>query len=153
LLYLPQTGARLAPGSLRHGGFMGLRLDHSWVDMGRAILEGAAYELRWALEHLHGTDLAMERMWMIGGPTQSPAWPQIVADVTTVPVLLSQYTHGPALGAAILAGVGLGIFDSVAAAQDRFQVFAGRIEPQAAHAPVYDRQFAAYQRLAQVLPR
>jgi xylulokinase len=151
LVYLPQTGVRQTPGSLRHGGFVGLRLDHSWADLGRAMLEGAAYELRWALEHLRGAGLAIELMWMIGGATQSPLWPQIVADVSGVPVLLSQYTHGPALGAAILAGVGLGTFDSVEAAQARFRVSAWRLEPDDAHAPVYDRQFAAYQRLARVL--
>jgi sugar (pentulose or hexulose) kinase len=151
LLYLPQPGARQAQGALRHGGFLGLRLDHSWADMGRAMLEGAAYELRWALEHLRRAGLAMEQMWMVGGAAQSPIWPQIVADVSGLPVLLSQYSHGPALGAAILAGAGLGIFDSVAAAQAHFQVSARRIEPEGAHAPVYDRQFAAYQRLAGVL--
>ncbi len=88
---------------------------------------------------------------MIGGATQSPAWPQIVADVVRLPLLLSQYRHGPALGAAMLAGVGLGAFDSVEAARARFQVSARRIEPAHAHAPVYDRQFAAYRRLARAL--
>jgi xylulokinase len=151
LLYLPQTGTRQVPVSPRHGGYLGLRLDHSWADMGRAMLEGAAYELRWALAHLRGAGLALEQMWMIGGAAKSSHWPQIVADVTGLPVLLSQYTHGPALGAAILAGVGLGIFDSVEAAQAHFQVSAWRIEPGDAHAQVYDRQYAAYRRLAREL--
>jgi xylulokinase len=151
LLYLPQTGARQVPGSQQHGGFLGLRLDHSWADMGRAMLEGAAYELRWALEHLRAAGLALEQMWMVGGAAQSPLWPQIVADVSGLPVLLSQYTHGPALGAAILTGVGLGIFDSVEAARDHFQVSARRIEPVETHEPVYDWQYAAYRRLAREL--
>jgi len=153
LLYLPQTGTRQVPGAEGRGGFAGLRLDHTWADMGRAILEGAAYELRWALEHLRGSGLAIEEMWMIGGASSSPHWPQIVADVTGVPMLLSHYSHGPALGATILAGVGLGIFDSVEAAQARFRVSGRRIEPEGTPAQVYDRQFAAYQRLARVLAR
>jgi xylulokinase len=114
-------------------------------------MEGAAYELRWALEHLREAGTAIEEMWMIGGAAQSPLWPHIVADVSGLPVLLSQYTHGPALGAAILAGVGLGIFDSPETAQARFRVTPRRIEPTDAHASVYDRLFAAYQRLAREL--
>ena len=49
LVYAPQVGMRGVPGSLQHGGFMELRLDHTWADRGRAILEGAASEVRWAL--------------------------------------------------------------------------------------------------------
>jgi xylulokinase len=119
--------------------------------MGRAILEGAAYALRWALDDLQEAGLPMEQMWMIGGAAQSPLWPQIVADVSGVPVLLSQYRHGPALGAAMLAGLGLGIFGSVEAAQAHFPVAAKRLEPEESHAAIYGRQFTAYRRLAEAL--
>jgi xylulokinase len=119
--------------------------------MGRAILEGAAYELRWALEHLRKAELEIEQMWMIGGATRSPDWPRIVSDVTGLPILLSQYSHGPALGATLLAGVGLGILSSVEAAQARFQVTSRRIEPADTHVPIYERQYADYRRLAQAL--
>jgi sugar (pentulose or hexulose) kinase len=85
---------------------------------------------------------------MIGGATQSPLWPQIVTDVTGLPLFLTQCAYGPALGAAILAGKGLSIFDSVEVGQDRFPVSARSIESCDAHRPIYDRQFAAYRRLA-----
>jgi xylulokinase len=154
LVYLPQTGVRGVPGSLldqRHGGFVGLRLDHTRADMGRAILEAAAYELRWALDHLREAGLAIEQMWMIGGATQSPLWPQIVADVTGLPLHLSQFSHGPALGAAMLAGVALGLSDLVETVQARSQVSARRIDPADSQAPIYERQFAAYRRLGQAM--
>jgi xylulokinase len=150
LLYLPQTGAGQVPGAPDHGGFVGLRLDHTRADMGRAILEGAAYELRWALAHLHEGGMAIDQLWMIGGAAQSPLWPQIVADVTGLPISLAQYTHGPALGAATLAGVGLGLFDTVEAGLDTFRVSPQTVEPRGAHAPLYDRQFAAYQQVARM---
>jgi xylulokinase len=130
---------------------VGLRLDHTWADMGRAILEAAAYELRWALEHLREAGLAIEQMWMIGGATQSPLWPQIVADVTGLPLHLSQFSHGPALGAAMLAGVALGLSDLVETVQARSQVSARRIDPADSQAPIYERQFAAYRRLGQAM--
>jgi xylulokinase len=151
LLYLPQTGARQSAEPTQHGGFVGLRLDHTRADMGRAVLEGAAFELRWALENLRQAAMPVEQMWMIGGATRSPLWPQILADVTGVSLSLSHYTHGPALGAAILAGLGLGVFESMENGQTIFQATARQITPDDAHLATYDEQFAAYQRMAQVL--
>ena len=57
--------------AIRDGGFVGLRPDQSRADMGRAMLEGAASELRWALDRLRQADMAVEQMWMIGGATQA----------------------------------------------------------------------------------
>jgi sugar (pentulose or hexulose) kinase len=71
-----------------------------------------------------------------------------VANAGGVPVLLSPYSHGPALGAAILATAGLGIYPSVEAARARFRAPARRLAPDGTHAPAYDRQYAAYRRLA-----
>jgi xylulokinase len=119
--------------------------------MARAIMEGAAYELRWALERLRQAGRPIDAMWMVGGATESPLWPQIVADVTGVPVSLPQVAHGPALGAAILGGMGLGLFGSIKEGQARFPVLARTILPEDTHAPAYDRQFATYQRLARRL--
>jgi sugar (pentulose or hexulose) kinase len=87
-------------------------------------------------------------MWMIGGATASPLWPAIVADVTGLPLWLPQGKQWPAVGAAILAGVGVGAFESVATAQARFQRPAREIEPDPARAEIYEACFAAYQRLA-----
>jgi len=151
LVYLPQTGPRQVPNAAHRGGFAGLRLDHTSADMGRAIMEAAAYELKWALERLSEAGRAIDGMWMIGGATKSPFWPQIVADITGLPLFLTQYAHGPALGAAILAGVGLGLFDSVETGLASFPLSARTIEPGGAHAPAYDRQYAAYQRMARGL--
>ena len=110
-------------------------------------MEGAAYELRWALEPIRRAGMPIEQMWMIGGAAQSPLWPAIVADVTGVPLSLPQYEHWPAVGAAILAGVGIGAFESLAAAQARFQRPARQIEPDPETMPIYDECFAIYQQL------
>lgn len=151
LVYLPQTGTRQASDAPPWGGFTGLRLDHTSTDLGRAIMEAAAYELRWALERLNGAGRAIHEMWMIGGATKSPLWPQIVATVTGLPLSLTQYAYGPALGAAILGGMGLGLFDSVEAGLSRFPLSVRTIEPGEARDPAYARQYVAYQRLAQDL--
>jgi sugar (pentulose or hexulose) kinase len=165
LFFLPLTGGHSAPAGDQRGVLWGLRLDHDRGDMARAVMEGAAYELRWALEPLrqrsggraigalHSQDGSpqappLERMWMIGGATASPLWPAIVADVTGLPLSLPQGKHWPAVGAAILAGVGAGAFESLTTAQARFQRPAREIEPDPGRAGIYDACFAAYQRLA-----
>jgi xylulokinase len=119
--------------------------------MARAVMEGAAYELRWALEPIRRAGLPIERMWMIGGAAQSPLWPVIVADVTGVPLSLPRYKHGPAVGAAILAGVGIGAFETMAVGQARFQRPAQQIEPDPRGMQIYDECFGAYRRLARTV--
>jgi xylulokinase len=143
LFFFPLDGSQLAGDGVAHGGFVGLRLDHTRADMGRALLESAAFEVRGALDHLRQADLPLERLWMVGGATRNPLWPQIIADVTGVPLSLTRYSHGPALGAALLAGRGLGLWDEYPS-----WVSAGRVEPDGTHAVRYGQRFAAYQRLA-----
>ena len=163
LFFLPLTGGHSAPAGEQRGGFWGLRLDHSRADMARAVMEGTAYELRWALEPIRQAGMPIERMWMIGGAAQSPLWPAIVADVTGVPLSLPQacpacpersqgkhgrrVAHWPAVGAAILAGVGSGAFETLADAQARFQRPARQIEPDQERMAIYDECFVAYQQL------
>jgi xylulokinase len=147
LFFQPLTGGHRAPAGDQRGGLWGLRLDHSRADLARAVMEGAAYELRWALEPIRQAGLPVERMWMIGGAASSPLWPAIVADVTGVPLSLPQGKHWPAVGAAIVAGVGIGAFETLAAGQACFRGPARQIEPDQARMSVYDERFTAYQQL------
>ena len=91
--------------------------------------------------------LPIDRIWMIGGATESPQWPGIVADVTGLPLFLPRGKNWPAVGAAILAGAGTGVFATVDAGQACFQRSARAIEPVKTRTPVYDEGFADYQRL------
>jgi xylulokinase len=163
LYFAPLTGGHSAPAGDQRGGLWGLRLDHSRAGMARAVMEGAAYELRWALEPIREAGMPVERMWMIGGAAHSPLWPAIVADVCGVPLVLPgarpevlpepiegpsrRSWHGPAAGAAILAGVGVGAFESLEEGLARFQRPARLIEPDQARVAIYDECFAGYQQL------
>jgi xylulokinase len=147
LFFMPLTGGHNEPiGELR-GSIVGLRLDHTRADVARALMEGAAYELRQALEQIRCAGMPIQRMWMTGGAAQSPLWSAILADVTGVPLVLPQYKYWPAVGAAILAGLGGGAFESLAAAQARFQKPARQVEPDQANMSIYGEYFAAYRHL------
>ncbi len=150
LYFLPLAGGHEEPAGIQRGGFVGLQLGHSRADMARSILEGAAFELRWALENVRQVGLEVERLWLVGGAARSPVWPQIVADVTGVPITLTLYQHWPALGAAILAGLGTGVFESLEAGQKRFQKSTRPVAPDKTHEQFYDDSFAVYRALTQI---
>ena len=144
LFFLPLTGGHDDPATTQRGGFVGLQMSHSRADMARAIMESAAFELRWTLEPIQQAGLPVERLWMVGGAAQSPHWPQILADVTGIPIRLPEYDNWPALGTAVLAGAGIGEFNNIEDGQTRFQKPACDIEPDITLRNQYDEMFALY---------
>ncbi|MCB8921625.1 MAG: hypothetical protein H6662_08590 [Ardenticatenaceae bacterium] len=144
LYFLPPTGGHNDRGAQQRGGFVGLQLGHSRADMARAVMESAAFELRWLLEPVQQAGLPVERLWMVGGAAQSPHWPQILADATGIPISLPQYDTWPALGTAVLAGVGIGAFASAAEGLARFHKPERDAAPDAAMQAQYDEMFEKY---------
>ena len=72
-----------------------------------------------------------------GGPTKSPLWMQIHADVSNVPITLTAVPDGPALGSAILGAVAAGLFPSVQSAAEQMVHVRVRIEPDPAMHEAY----------------
>ena len=147
LFFLPIAGGHSAPDGDQRGALWGLRLDHARADMARAVMEGAAYELRWALEPVRQAGLPVDRLWMVGGATHSSIWPAIVAEVLAVPLSVPQGQHWPAVGAALLAAIGSGAFESIEAGLVRFQRPSRQIQPDPSTSQIYDECFATYRKL------
>ena len=153
LLFVPLSGGHVAGNT--SGGFLNLALSHTREDMARAVMEGITCELRWAIEEIQGHSVEVKQLTMVGGAAQSPIWPQIVADVTGVPVTVPVERQAAALGAAILAGVGAGCFPDAAAGFAAFKDAAkgsapgaaSKLTPDADTHAIYNRQFADYQHL------
>ena len=76
----------------------------------RAIMEGTAFEMKRQIESLARAGLVARRVAMVGGPSESPVWPRIVAEVTGLTLSLVNGQTAAAMGAAVLAGIGAGIF-------------------------------------------
>jgi len=87
-----------------------VRREHAPSDIGRAIMESVAFALWQRLLQLAAAGVDARGITMVGGPTESSVWPQIVADVTGLTLRLTGGQHAGALGAAVLAGMGAGIF-------------------------------------------
>jgi|ETNmetMinimDraft_26_1059896.scaffolds.fasta_scaffold19926_2 xylulokinase len=100
-LLSPFGGARLPIGTA--GRLTGLRLSHTPGHILRAVIEGLAMELERYLLVLKESGLAVERLVMCGGGANSRVTPQIVTDVTGMPVAPKSQMDTAALGAAMIA--------------------------------------------------
>jgi xylulokinase len=149
LVFLPYlSGERTPyPDPRARGAFVGLSLVHGRGHLVRAVMEGVAFGLRDAFEIFHEMGVQVTQVRASGGGAMSPLWRQILADVLGVEVVTMNVTEGAAYGAALLAGVGAGIFPSVEDACDRTLHATTRTEPIAANREVYDASYAVYHNL------
>ena len=115
LLYLPYLMGERSPllDSDARGGFIGLSAIHTKGDLIRAVMEGVAYSQRQCLDVFREMGVDVSDMAACGGGGRSPFWRQMLADVYGCPVKTIASAEGPALGVAILAGVGAGVYASV----------------------------------------
>ena len=116
LIYLPYLMGERSPllDSDARGAFIGLSAIHTKNDMIRAVMEGVTYSQRQCLDVFREMGVDVSDMVACGGGGRSHFWRQMLADLYGCPVKTLVSEQGPALGAAILAGVGAGIYSSVA---------------------------------------
>lgn len=115
LVYLPYLMGERTPhlDPDCRGLFLGLSAMHTKPHMIRAVMEGVAYSMRDCYEILKEMGVSIEEMLLCGGGGRSPLWRQMLADLYRCEVNTVCSQEGPALGVAILAGVGCGIFKTV----------------------------------------
>jgi len=135
------------------GAFIGLTTRHTRAHLTRAVLEGVAFGLRDNFRLLKEVGLpAPRQVRLSGGGAKSPLWRQILADVLEVALVTVQTTEGAAYGAALLAGVGAGLWPSVEAACEATIKPDAVVEPgddaMAFYNAHYERHLALYPALA-----
>lgn len=146
LLYLPYLMGERTPhlDPDARGVFFGLSAMHTKKDMLRAVMEGVSYSLRDCVEVFKQMNVSVSDMMACGGGGSSPIWRQMLADLYGCPVKTASSKEGPALGVAILAGVGAGLYSSVPEAcrevikTDKIQ------QPIAEHIPEYEKCYQLY---------
>jgi xylulokinase len=137
------------PGLQRRGGFYGLSISTEDKDLCRAVMEGSAFALREAIERMESLGISLNELRATGGPTRSDIWNRITADVTGLPMVLPITSEGAAYGAALLAGLGVGIFPM----DDKYETLKsvirlrGRIEPDMNCHDAYEATYQAFYRL------
>lgn len=149
LIFLPYLEGERSPiyDSDARGVFFGINSSHRRHHFLRATIEGVSYGLRSCLDVMRET-IQVPALRLIGGGGQSQAWQQILADVCAVNVqtLTTRAADATSVGAALAAGVGVGIFDSLAEAAETIGVVKER-PPRAESAETYERLFDIYMAL------
>jgi xylulokinase len=130
--------------------FIGITFGHDRRHFVRALYEGIAFSLRDVLGQLQDKGLSMNEATIIGGGSKSQLWRQIVADVLDLPVRVPRVADA-SFGAALVAGIGSGVFADATEAVERTVLIEDRHEPNAARTGFYAVMHATYRDAALAL--
>lgn len=146
LLFLPYLVGERTPhmDPYARGAFLGLTLRHGVAHMARAIMEGVAFALRDALEIFGELGIEVDRVIASGGGARSSVWRQILADVFNVPIVATTVEEQAAVGAALLAGVGVGVYGGYAEACGRVVRYGDEIFPRPDHVDRYAQLYEVF---------
>lgn len=150
LYFYPFSGRASAGRNFTKASFLGLDLSHDRFDMARAIMEGVAFQTVWMMESFR-TKPSKEGLKLAGGASKSTLWCQMVADIANLPVRIPEVADLACIGAAILAGTGSGVFQSVEEGYRRLAVRERVLLPDPARAEVYGALLPVYKRNAEAL--
>lgn len=153
LLFLPYlTGERTPHADPNaRGVFYGLSLRHTRAHLARAVLEGVTFSLRECLDLLCALGQSCARVRVSGGGSRSGFWKEMMADVFGTDIIEVNVTQGAAYGAALLAGVGTGVYPNAEQACERTVHETGSTKPgpeAGTYADAYRRYRALYPALA-----
>lgn len=129
------------------GGFHGLAGWHDEGHLLRALYEGVAFEHRRHVETLTAESGGLREVFLSGGGTRSPYWPQMMSDILGLPVRLGQAEETGALGGAIAAAVGVGLHADETNAVAAMTTQKALLHPDPARHALHQRRYAVWQRL------
>jgi xylulokinase len=149
LLWTPYLMGERTPhlDSNARGALVGLTASHTRAHVVRAILEGVAFSLRDTFTLFQEMNVPVTSIRLGGGGARSLLWRQIQADVYGHAVEIVEAEEGAAYGAALLAGVGAGLWPSVDAACAATVRVASRVSPQHAATATLNASYAAFRQI------
>ena len=129
------------------GTFIGMRMDTKREDMTLAIFEGVTFALRDSLEVARSLGIKIDRTMICGGGAKSPLWKRLVANILNVEVEVPVSEEGPGFGAAILAAVGCGEYESVEEATKSIIKIKEKIKPEADLVVKYEGKYQKFKKI------
>lgn len=144
LLFLPYLMGERTPhlDPFARGAFVGISAFHTPAHFIRAVLEGVAYSLRDCLEVLKEMNVPTEDIRAVGGGSKSGLWNGIISGAMGIPVKTVENRDCGALGAAILAAIGIGLYKDVASACEAAVVCKESVSPSVPE--FYERHYGIY---------
>ena len=149
VIFLPYMQGERSPiwDPMAKGVFYGLSFATEKAHMTRSVLEGCAYALRHNLETAGEVGAYPAELTATGGAANSLLWTQIKSDVTGLPITVSNNDAAGCLGAAILAGVGTGVFPDFQTAVEWTVTSTRSHTPDPAKKQIYDAGYALYREI------
>lgn len=125
------------------GMMFGLNLETTKAQILKGILEGIAFEIKLNIDSLRQASIPIERLRAIGGGARSDAWMQLKSDIAGVPIERTLVTEAGCLGAAFMAGMGIGRYSRLEDIKGLVS-FDRVFEPRVRVSRSYEPSYAAY---------
>lgn len=129
------------------GVFYGMSMNTTRAEMTQAVFEGVAFALRDCLEVARSLGLQIDSSKLCGGGAKSPLWRRILANVLNVRLDIVRTEEGPGYGAAMLAAVACGAFESVEAAAAALVEIREQIRPEPELVAAYNERYRKYREI------
>lgn len=129
------------------GAFIGMSMDTTRADMLQAVLEGVAFGLRDSLEVARSSGLEIKKTKICGGGAKSPLWRKMIANIMNLTVETIESEEGPALGGALLAAVGCGVFRDTKEAAAAVVKVTGQEIPDPTLVARYEERYQTFRKL------
>ncbi|MCK5577898.1 MAG: xylulokinase, partial [Planctomycetes bacterium] len=149
LIFLPYLSGERTPHADpdARGLFFGLTLKHTRAHMTRAILEGVCFGLRDSLEIIKELGVPINEIRLAGGGARSIIWSQMLADILNNEIVTVDPAEGAAYGAALLAGIGTGVYQDANQACQTTIKTTSRFKPNAANVKKYNKYYDLFRSL------
>jgi sugar (pentulose or hexulose) kinase len=141
LFFLPDFSGSLTNRDSR-GVLLGLTLGHGKDEVIRAVLEGLSFEFKSMLEFIEGRGAQVEEIRAIGGGAKSDLWLQMKADIADKKILRPEITEGGSLGAAVLGGIGVGVYRDAFDAVEQVIRITDRFESDKERVKLYNKYYS-----------
>jgi xylulokinase len=129
------------------GAVLGLTFATGRKEIAKAILEGLCFELRINLDLLRRSGIEIAELHAVGGGAKSTLWLELKADICQIPLRVPKVTDAACLGAALLAGVGAGVYPDLRGAARRTVQYARRVLPDRERVAAYEARYALYRQV------
>ena len=146
LVFLPYLASATTPrwNPRARGTLLGLTFAHDQGCLARAFMEGITMEIKDIFSSMDAAGLDIAHVRILGGPTKSPLWNQLQADIYNRPVDTLKTPDAAVLGAAICAGAGVGLFKDIREGVSAMVAVDKTYEPNPQNAALYNELYAIY---------
>lgn len=150
LFFFPFSGKADSNRRFQKASFTGLDLSHDRYHMAKAVMEGVVFQILWMMEDFSAKP-SKDGIILSGGASKSPVWSQLLADISGMPVRIPVVADLACVGAAIMAGVGCGVFENEMIGYQKLAVEERYLQPDLNKTKMYTAAFALYKQQATAL--